>query len=97
VDDEQLESELGALRPAAAGDYLARRLKTVRYAKRSLADPLFAAWMAASALAACIVVGVALWQISTPPEGSASPGPSAQGNVSPMDPVAEYNRLFASR
>jgi hypothetical protein len=93
--EERLEEELGRMRPAGLRGELMGRVAETMEERLTAGDRVLAAWTGMGALAACVMVGVMVWQLALPAQG-ASEGP---GRVSAArrDVAAEVERWLASR
>jgi hypothetical protein len=91
---EEIERELGRLRPAGVPAELKERLREAPGAERlTVGDRILAAFAGCGAVAACLVVGLVVWQLSQP----APPGPSAGDLAAQQRLAVEYQRLLAAR
>ena len=91
---EEVERELRRLRPAGLPADLAARLCAEPVEERlTVGDRVLAAFAGCGAIAACVIVGLTVWQLSlpVPPRASASEL-AAQQKV-----AAEYQQLLAAR
>jgi ferric-dicitrate binding protein FerR (iron transport regulator) len=91
---EEIERELQRLRPAALPARLAERLREEPEEERlTIGDRVLAAVAGCGAMAACVIVGLLMWQLSLP----APPQPSASDLAARQKLAAEYQQLLAAR
>ncbi len=92
-DEERLEAELAGMRPAALRGELTERLAAATE-RLTPGDRMLAAWTGMGALAACVIVGVAVWQMAMVPR---VPAGTEQRMAARQNLAAEMERLIASR
>jgi hypothetical protein len=93
---EKLESELSSLRPRRMSPELAVRIaaQLERSPRRmSFADRCLAAFMASGSLAACVIVGLLTWGVSTPSPSSSTPPQAIAAR--PAQSIGEYQQALA--
>jgi hypothetical protein len=93
-DIERLEAELARMRPAGVRGELMGRVAREVEERLTFGDRMLAAWTGLGAVAACVIVGVAVWQMGAAPREGAGAG---TGMAAQRDLAAEVERMLASR
>ena len=91
----KVESELAALRPRPLPAQLVDRIGAalIGRTRMSIADRCLASFMGAGALAACIIVGLLVWQSSESTTLSRMPSPQMSAFTSSS--IGQYQQLLA--
>jgi hypothetical protein len=91
---DEMERELRRLRPAAFPAELAARLREAPEDERlTMSDRVLAAFAGCGAMAACVIVGLTVWQLSLP----VPPQPSPTDLAAQQQLTIEYQQLLAAR
>jgi hypothetical protein len=91
---DEIERELQRLRPAPLPAEMAARLHEEPEDERlTMSDRVLAAFAGCGAIAACVIVGLMVWQLSLP----APPQPSSTDLAAQQQLAAEYQQLLAAR
>ena len=89
-----MEEELGRMRPAGLRGELIGRVALEVEERMTFGDRVLAAWTGVGVLAACVIVGVGVWQMTMVPRAGAGTG---QEMTARQNLAAEVDRLLASR